>query len=53
MVFHLMKILKKWQKRLNSIWGKIAGGCNINRNIPMLIKDSGFKIEEMDEMYLT
>ena len=44
--------IKKWQKRLNSIWGKIAGGCNINRNIPMLIKDSGFKIEEMDEMYL-
>ena len=44
--------IKKWQKRLNSIWGKIAGGCNINGNIPMLIKDSGFKIEEMDEMYL-
>ena len=44
--------IKKWQKRLNSIWGKIAGGCNIYRNIPMLIKDSGFKIEEMDEMYL-
>jgi ubiquinone/menaquinone biosynthesis C-methylase UbiE len=44
--------IKKWQKRLNSIWSKIAGGCNINRNIPMLIKSSGFKIEEMDEMYL-
>lgn len=44
--------IKKWQKRLNSIWGKIAGGCNINRNIPVLIKSSGFKILEMDEMYL-
>ena len=44
--------IKKWQKRLNSIWGKIAGGCNINRNIPLLIKSSGFKIVEMDEMYL-
>ena len=44
--------IKKWQKRLNSIWGKIAGGCNIDRNIPMLIKSSGFKIVEMDEMYL-
>ncbi len=44
--------IKNWQKRLNSIWGKIAGGCNINRNIPMLIKRSGFKIVEMDEMYL-
>ncbi len=44
--------IKKWQKRLNSIWGKIAGGCNINRNIPKLIKSSGFKIVKMDEMYL-
>jgi ubiquinone/menaquinone biosynthesis C-methylase UbiE len=44
--------IKKWQKRLNSIWGKIAGGCNINRDIPMLIKSSGFKIVMMDEMYL-
>jgi ubiquinone/menaquinone biosynthesis C-methylase UbiE len=44
--------IKKWQKRFNSIWGKIAGGCNINRDIPMLIKSSGFKIVMMDEMYL-
>lgn len=44
--------IKKWQKRLNFIWGKIAGGCNINRNIPKLIKSSGFKIVKMDEMYL-
>ena len=32
--------------------GKIAGGCNINRNIPQIIEDSGFKIEQMEEMYL-
>ena len=25
--------IKKWQSRINPIWGKIAGGCNINRNI--------------------
>ena len=27
----------KWQKRINPIWNKIAGGCNLNRNIPELI----------------
>ena len=32
--------------------GKIAGGCNINRNIPQIIEESGFKIEQMEEMYL-
>ena len=24
----------KWQSKINFIWGKIAGGCNLNRNIP-------------------
>jgi ubiquinone/menaquinone biosynthesis C-methylase UbiE len=42
----------KWQSRINPIWGKIAGGCNINRNIPQIIEESGFKIEQMEEMYL-
>tara|TARA_Y100000768_G_scaffold217653_1_gene164069 strand:+ start:1771 stop:2307 length:537 start_codon:yes stop_codon:yes gene_type:complete len=44
--------IRKWQKRINPFWGKIAGGCNINRKIPSLIQDSGFDIVEMEEMYL-
>ena len=44
--------IRKWQKRINPLWGKIAGGCNINRNIPLLIQESGFDIVEMEEMYL-
>ena len=44
--------IRKWQKRINPFWGKIAGGCNINRKIPSLIQDSGFDIIEMEEMYL-
>jgi ubiquinone/menaquinone biosynthesis C-methylase UbiE len=44
--------IRKWQKRINPLWGKIAGGCNINRNIPSLIQESGFDIVEMEEMYL-
>ena len=27
----------KWQKRINPIWKKIAGGCSLHRNIPELI----------------
>ena len=42
----------KWQKRINPIWNKIAGGCNLNRDIPKLITSSGFKISNMEEMYL-
>ena len=42
----------KWQKRINPIWNKIAGGCNLNRDIPELISSSGFKILDMEEMYI-
>ena len=42
----------KWQKRINPLWKKVAGGCNLDRNIPDLIEASGFKIEKLDSMYL-
>ena len=42
----------KWQNRINPIWGKLFGGCNINRDIPKIILDAGFKIETIEQMYL-
>jgi len=42
----------KWQKRINPLWKRIAGGCNLHRNIPEIIESSGFGIEEIDTMYL-
>tara|TARA_X000000368_G_scaffold188944_1_gene149017 strand:- start:2442 stop:3062 length:621 start_codon:yes stop_codon:yes gene_type:complete len=42
----------KWQSRIDPIWGKIAGGCHLNRNIPELIASAGFEIENMEQMYL-
>ena len=42
----------KWQSRINPIWKAIMGGCNINRNIPKIISDSGFDITNISEMYL-
>ena len=32
--------------------GKTFGGCNINRDIPNLILESGLKINKLDQMYL-
>jgi ubiquinone/menaquinone biosynthesis C-methylase UbiE len=46
------KNIAKWQKRINPLWSKIAGGCNLNKDIPNLIRSSGFKILNMEEMYL-
>ena len=44
--------VSKWQNRIDPYWGKIAGGCHLNRNIPALITAAGFKIEAMEQMYL-
>ncbi len=41
-----------WQNRINHFWPHISGGCNVNKNIPDLIKKAGLKIVRMDEMYL-
>jgi len=44
--------VSSWQDRLNGVWGMFAGGCNINRPIPGYIEEAGFKISEIDTMYI-
>jgi len=44
--------VKKWQNFINPLWKKLGGGCNLNRDIPLIIEDNGFKINEMDTMYI-
>jgi ubiquinone/menaquinone biosynthesis C-methylase UbiE len=44
--------VRLWQNRLNPAWGKIGGGCNMNRDIPALIEASGFRITEDERMYV-
>ncbi len=42
----------KWQNRVNPIWKKIGGGCNLNRDIPKLFGDTGFVVHDLQTMYL-
>ncbi len=42
----------RWQNRFNPIWKPLAGGCHLNRNIPELIRSSGFEITEMETGYM-
>ena len=46
------KNISKWQNRINPLWGKLFGGCNINRNIPYIIQESGLNIKKLEQMYL-
>jgi ubiquinone/menaquinone biosynthesis C-methylase UbiE len=44
--------VRRWQDRLNPLWNRIAGGCNMNRNIPRMLEDAGLHIDEIETMYL-
>lgn len=44
--------VRRWQERLNPIWQKAAGGCRLDLQIPRLLEQGGFKIHDMDTMYI-
>ena len=44
--------VRRWQNRLNPIWKRLGGGCNLNLPIPSLLKQAGFRIRAMDAMYI-
>jgi ubiquinone/menaquinone biosynthesis C-methylase UbiE len=44
--------VRRWQHRLNPPWSRFAGGCNMNRDIPALIRKSGFEITVDERMYI-
>jgi len=44
--------VRKWQDRINPYWMKIAGGCQLNRDIPKLLLEGGFDIKQMETLYV-
>ena len=44
--------VRRWQDRLTPLWSRLAGGCHLNRDIPALLKEAGFRSEDMETMYL-
>jgi ubiquinone/menaquinone biosynthesis C-methylase UbiE len=44
--------VRKWQRRITPVWKRIGGGCHVGRAIPKLIHDGGFRVQDMDTMYL-
>jgi len=43
--------VRRWQRRLQPVWGKIAGGCQLGRDIPGLLKEVGFR-PTVQSMYI-
>jgi ubiquinone/menaquinone biosynthesis C-methylase UbiE len=44
--------VRRWQERINGVWRRCAGGCNVNRDTLPLIEAAGFEIEEAQRAYL-
>lgn len=44
--------VQRWQDRLNPLWKRCFGGCNINRDMAALLSGSGLHIERIEGDYL-
>ncbi|MEN8156942.1 MAG: class I SAM-dependent methyltransferase [Bacteroidota bacterium] len=44
--------LERKQNFINPVWKRIGGGCNLNRDIPLLMEHNGFKLDGLNEGYL-
>ncbi len=43
--------VRKWQSRLQPVWGKFSGGCHLGRDIPAILKEAGFD-PQVQAMYI-
>ncbi len=46
------KSVKQLQNTINPLWKRVGGGCNLNRDIPALIRENGFNIIDLQKMYI-
>ena len=44
--------VRKWQRRLNPIQRRIACGCNLDRDIPSILKDGGLSVDSLNTYYM-
>ncbi|MEL0168994.1 MAG: methyltransferase domain-containing protein [Pseudomonadaceae bacterium] len=44
--------VQRWQHRLTPWWKPLAGGCHLDRDIPALIREAGFSIDQLETGYI-
>jgi ubiquinone/menaquinone biosynthesis C-methylase UbiE len=40
------------QRRWTPRWGKVAGGCHLDRDVPTLVEQAGFNLSDLEASYL-
>lgn len=44
--------VRRWQDRLDGLWGRCAGGCHLNREVAAMITSAGFRMQWMESAHL-
>lgn len=44
--------VSKWQKRMDPIWSKLAGGCQSGRDIPALFTQADLTLNDLNQGYI-
>ena len=44
--------VRRWQRRLDPLWGRIAGGCHMGRDIPGLFRAAGLSLPDLQQRYI-
>lgn len=42
----------RWQRRIEPYWSRVAGGCHLTRDLPLLLREAGFR-RELDRGYIS
>ena len=44
--------VERWQRRVEPIWRRLAGGCHLTRPASAMIAAAGFRMRDLETMYL-
>jgi SAM-dependent methyltransferase len=42
---------RRWQRVLNPMWRRVTGGCHLDRDMPRILRDAGFELDELTAGY--
>ena len=42
----------RWQRRIDPVWSRLAGGCHSGRDIPALFKRAGLRLDDLQQGYV-
>jgi ubiquinone/menaquinone biosynthesis C-methylase UbiE len=43
--------VRRWQRRLEPLQKAVAGGCHLTRDVPAMVAEAGWEIEEVEQEY--